>query len=207
MTNGTPLIKICGIRTEADAIAASEAGADAVGLVRAPGSTRELDLKAATELSKQVPKHLEPIGVYVEASVQDIDSLPTRWIQLHGEETPEEVTRIANATSRRVIRGFPFDPHACRAWDAHPQIDILLLDGPSAGSGQGFDHDLLAKVISTLRTPVIVAGGLNPENVGEIIRTVRPFGVDVSSGVESSPGTKDHGLIAAFCEAVHDAAK
>ena len=207
MTNGKPLIKICGIRTVADALAAAEAGADAVGLVRAPGSKRELDLKVATEISQQVPIPLEPIGVYVEASISDIESLPTRWIQLHGEETPEEVTRIANTTHRRVIRGFPFDPNACKAWDAHPQIDILLLDGPNAGSGQGFDHDLLAEVISTLKTPVIVAGGLTPENVGEIVRTVRPFGVDVSSGVESSPGTKDHGLIKAFCEAVRDAAK
>ena len=199
------MIKICGIGTMADAEAAALAGADMIGLVRAPGSPRELELASAKKIAAKAPEGLQTVGVYVDPSHQDVEDLPSDWIQLHGEETAEEVTAISRLSGRKVIRGFHFQPQACQLWDAHPHVAALLLDGPSAGSGESFDHGILAEVMGTLKKPIILAGGLDPENVAESIRLMRPWGVDVSSGVESKPGTKDHGRIAAFCQAVRNA--
>ena len=92
-----------------------------------------------------------------------------------------------------------------RCWNACADVDALLVDGPDPGSGQAFDHDELAALMPELTKPLILAGGLTPENVGEAIRRVRPYAVDVSSGVESAPGIKDPAKIAAFCAAVRAA--
>ena len=200
-----PLIKICGIRTPEDARVASEAGADVVGLVQAQGSPRLLDGSETTTILDQLPERLDAIPVFTNPSSEDVLAIPTRWIQLHGEESPDDVARIAMRTGRRIIRGIPFDHDACQTWAAHPNVDILLIDGARAGSGQAFDHDHLVDLLPTLRVPTIIAGGLDPDSVHRLLQTVQPFGVDVSSGVESSRGTKDHGLIRSFCQAVRDA--
>ena len=122
-------------------------------------------------------------------------------MQLHGRETEEVVARAP----RPVIRGFGFDAEEVRRWEACPHVAALLIDGPAAGSGAAFDHHALAALRTELRKPVILAGGLTPENVADAIRVVRPDAVDVSSGVESSPGVKDPERIRAFCAAVRAA--
>ena len=200
--NRTPLIKICGIGSLEDAIAAKNAGADAIGLVHYPKSPRHLDLDASTDIIKQLPTHIEPIGVFVDHDPKKISMFTTRWVQLHGNETSEDVAQLRAHTEKRIIRGFPFSEESCRTWDNHRDVDVLLLDGHSAGSGEVFDHSMLADLIPTLQTPVIIAGGLDPDNVGDLLQKVQPFGVDVSSGVEHTRGKKDHGRIQAFCDAV-----
>ena len=201
----SPLIKICGIRSVDDAVAAAEAGADVVGLVMAPRSPRLLHTSEATQILQNLPGSLEAVTLFADAQPEDIEGTTTRWIQIHGEESPDDVARIARRTGHRIIRGIPFDPETCRRWADHPDVDILLLDGPQGGSGQGFDHAQLADLLPTLKLPVIIAGGLTPDTVARLVENIQPFGVDVSSGVERTRGLKDHGLIRAFCQAVHGA--
>ena len=200
--NRPPLIKICGISSIEDALVAQDAGADAIGLVHHPQSPRNIDLDKSINIVHQLPNHIEAIHVCVDHNPHEIKKFASRWVQLHGNETPEDVSTIRAVTEKRIIRGFPFSVEACRKWDGHLDVDVLLLDSNIAGSGKTFDHSMLADLIPTLRTPAIIAGGLNPDNVGNVLEHVHPFGVDVSSGVERSRGKKDHGLIRAFCDVV-----
>jgi phosphoribosylanthranilate isomerase len=196
-----PLVKICGVRTPADLEACAAAGANAVGLVFAPGSPRELAPTEVIDLIAEMPDELEPIALFVDPANDLVDAWPGAWIQLHGEETPERVTAIAAMTGHRIIKAIPFDADAVLAWDEHPDVEILLIDGPRGGSGEPFDHAALAPLLATLAKPVIIAGGLDPETVAEVVRGLQPFGVDVSSGVESTRGIKDHDRIRAFVAA------
>ena len=196
-----PLVKICGVRTPADLEACAAAGANAVGLVFAPGSPRELAPTEVIDLIAEMPDELEPIALFVDPANDLVDAWPGAWIQLHGEETPERVTAIAAMTGHRIIKAIPFDADAVLAWDEHPDVEILLIDGPRGGSGEPFDHAALAPLLATLAKPVIIAGGLDPETVAEVVRGLQPFGVDVSSGVESTRGVKDHNRIRAFVTA------
>ena len=200
-----PFVKICGVRTAGDIAVCDACGVDAVGLVFASGSPRELDPADAIDLVATMPPGLEPIGLFVEPEIELVEVWPGTWIQLHGEESPERVTSIAAETGHRIIKAIPFEPEACRVWDEHPDVEILLVDGPRGGSGQGFDHAELASILPGLSTPVVVAGGLGPETVAEAVDAIRPFGVDVSSGVESTRGVKDHDRIRAFVAAARAA--
>ena len=203
--NRPPLIKICGISTIEDALVAKEAGADAIGLVHHPKSPRHIDRDTSTHIISKLPTHIEAIHVFVDHDPEEINQFASRWVQLHGNETPEDVSRVRAVTEKRIIRGFPFSEESCRTWDKHRDVDVLLLDGNVAGSGESFDHSMLVDLIPSLQTPVIIAGGLTPENVGDLLQHVHPFGVDVSSGVEHTRGQKDHGRIRAFCDAVRSA--
>lgn len=196
-----PFVKICGVRTEADLATCVEAGVDAVGFVFASGSPRELAIPEAMALLAGLPTGLEAIGLFVDPAMDALEAWPGEWIQLHGEETPERVAAIAAETGHRIIKAIPFDPDACRLWDEHPDVELLLVDGPRGGSGEPFDHARLAEVLPALETPVVIAGGLDPANVARVVGDHRPFGVDVSSGVESTRGVKDHDRIRAFVAA------
>lgn len=200
-THGSPFVKICGVKTETDLQACVSCGVDAVGLVMVPGSPRHLEVHEALELFAGMPAELEPIGLFVDPDMELLEVWPGSWIQLHGEETPEQVAAIAAETGQRIIKAIPFDPDACRFWDDHPAVSVLLVDGPRGGSGEPFDHARLAEVLPALETPVVIAGGLGPENVATVVHDHQPFGVDVSSGVESSRGVKDHDRIRAFVAA------
>jgi phosphoribosylanthranilate isomerase len=109
------------------------------------------------------------------------------------------------ALSGPVIRAVPFEEATVRNWDTCEGVDRLLIDSARAGSGTAFDHEALEPMLNALTTPIIVAGGLTPESIGDVIRRLRPWGVDVSSGVESAPGIKNPALIHEFCAAVHEA--
>jgi phosphoribosylanthranilate isomerase len=196
-----PLVKICGVRTPADLEACAAAGANAVGLVFAPGSPRELDPAEVVDLIVEMPDALEPIAFFADPANDLVDAWPGAWIQLHGEETPERVTAIAAMTGHRIIKAIPFDADAVLAWDEHPDVEILLIDGPTGGGGMRFDHAALAAILPELAKPVMIAGGLDPEIVTDVVRHLQPFGVDVSSGVESTRGVKDHDRIRAFVAA------
>jgi len=202
-------IKICGIRDEDAALAAADAGADAIGFVFARGSPRTIDPERAFEIQAILPPFVSTVGVFVNASVDafcDIEeTCPSTLAQLHGSEDEPTV----RACGPGIIRGIRFDPAAIAAdlarWNAIDEVDALLIDGSSGGAGAAFDWAALSPHLAHLSKPVILAGGLTPENVGDAIRAVRPYAVDVSSGVERERGLKDPALISAFCEAVRKA--
>jgi phosphoribosylanthranilate isomerase len=194
-------IKVCGVRTPEDALAAARAGASMVGLVFAPGSPREIDRSKAEAILAALPPGVEPVALLAGAT--PVHPVLHWWrgrVQLHGEEDEAACEAIA-ARGHAVMRGFAFTPGAVRRWDACRAVDTLVVDGPRGGGGVGFDHEALARMMDGLRARVLLAGGLTAANVGAAIDTVRPWGVDVSSGVERERGTKDHALIDAFCRA------
>jgi phosphoribosylanthranilate isomerase len=202
-------IKICGIRDVETALVAAECGADAVGLVFVPGSVRRVEPEAAWEIACALPPFVAKVGLFVDAGSsryhEVMERCPCDYGQLHGSESVEEVLECGP----RVIKAVRFDPATIEAefekWNEVAEVEALLIDGGAGGEGKALDWAALARVQDACVHPIILAGGLTPQNVGEAIRVVRPWAVDVSSGVESSRGVKDAGLIEAFCEAVRAA--
>jgi phosphoribosylanthranilate isomerase len=202
-------IKICGVTTPDAARAATDNGADAIGLVFVPGSPRVIDPAKAWNIVRTLPPFVASVGLFRNATVdQYIETerqCPTDFGQLHGDE-PEEVVQQCGP---RVIKAIRFDAATIKddlaRWSAIEEVDAVMVDGGAGGEGTAFDWDALARAGHACSKPLFLAGGLTPENVGEAVRTVRPFAVDVSSGVESSPGVKDASKIEAFCAAVRAA--
>jgi len=196
-------IKICGITSDDLALAAAAAGADAIGLVFVPASPRYVLPGPAQRINKSLPPLVSVIGVFVNPSDPDLQNWRGQWVQMHGSENEPQLARVTQ--NRRIIKGFKFSPAEVSRWDRCPHVSAMLIDGSFGGKGETFDHEKLAALMPTINTPVILAGGLTPENVGAAIRAVRPFGVDVSSGVETSRGVKSATLIREFCQAVREA--
>ena len=196
-----PLIKICGIQSAEMAAVAVGAGADAIGLViEVPGSPRNLSFDEAEAIAATLPPRIMKIAVVRDSDPEIAARWRATWFQLHGVE--DEQTVACFARTKHVMRGFRFDVEQVRRWDACPDVDILLVDGSTGGAGEAFRHEQLAELMPQITKPVVLAGGLTPDNVADAIATVRPFAVDVSSGVESAPGVKDGDLIRRFCAAV-----
>ena len=202
-------IKICGIRDEDGLLAAADAGADAVGFVFVESSPRWIEPRTAWHLAGLLPPMITTVGLTVDLSLDDFaeieSSCPTGLNQLHGNE-PDEIVRTLGPDLIKAVR---FDPDTIndrlRHYDAIDEVTAILVDGSDGGQGEAFDWSLLAGASQDIAKPIILAGGLTPQNVGEAIRTVRPFAVDVSSGVEKERGVKDPALIEAFCRAVREA--
>lgn len=219
-------IKICGVRDPDTAHAAVDAGADAIGLVFVEGTPRHVsDLEHAARIIDALPAFVEPVGLFVNAAAQDIRlksaTLGLRTIQLHGGETPDFARALAPL---RVIRAFPFSegdlPQRLQPWRNCPNLAAILVDAPppsdpgtppgqTGGHGDTFDWNALASQLQAGLLddlpPLVLAGGLTPDNVDQAIRLLQPFAVDVSSGVESSRGVKDHQRIRDFCLAAQRA--
>lgn len=199
-------IKICGIRTVEAAHAAAAAGADAVGFVFHPASQRFIEPEDAFAIMASLPPFVSTVGLFVNATLEKFSEIeercPTTLSQLHGEE-PIEVVEACGPGVIKAIRydGATIEQELAR-WSAVDEVDAILVDGSAGGAGQTFDWNALAAAKHACSKPLILAGGLTPSNVAEAIRAVRPWAVDVSSGVESAPGVKDAGLIRAFCAAV-----
>lgn len=202
-------IKICGVRDVETALVAAECGADAVGLVFAPGSRRRVEPEDAWAIASSLPPFVARVGLFVDATAEQchaiMEQCPCDLVQLHGDESVE----TARAYGLRAIKALRFDPATIqsefRTWEDVAEIDALLIDGGSGGQGVSLDWKALADVQHSCVHPIVLAGGLTPENVGEAIAILRPWAVDVSSGVEREPGVKDPALISAFCEAVRQA--
>ncbi len=199
-------IKICGVRDTDTARAAADARADAVGLVFVDSSPRCVDKATAARVVASLPPFVEPVGLFVDTSAGDIREVcgatGIRTVQLHGREPLAVLDGLAGL---RVIRALPFDPDKigdALKWDADARVSSLLFDAAQGGSGEAIDWHGLAAAAHGFSKPLILAGGLTPDNVAQAVSVVRPYAVDVSSGVESSRGVKDAGLIRAFCEAV-----
>jgi phosphoribosylanthranilate isomerase len=204
-------IKVCGIKDAEAARVAAEAGADAIGFILVPGLPRTIEPEDAARIMYALPPMVNSVGVIRDLSVDEFADLeqrcPCELMQLHGSEDDRTVA----ACGPGVIKAFKFDAQTIdadlRRWSRLAEVAAVLVDGSSGGAGESFDWARLADAMAgvPLPKPVIVAGGLDPDNVGEAIRACRPWAVDVSSGVESAPGVKDHGKIRAFCQAVRDA--
>jgi phosphoribosylanthranilate isomerase len=197
-------VKICGITSEEDALLAVAMGADAVGFVFAP-STRQVAAVRVADIVKRLPPEILTIGVFRDHAAEQVVSICNqaglRGAQLHGRETAQQ-TRWVKARIPVVIKAFPGgDPALDRA--AEYGADAILLDSATPGSGRVFDWSLAEGAPSGLR--VILAGGLTPENVTDAIERVSPWGVDVSSGVEESPGRKDPRKVRLFINAARAA--
>lgn len=193
-------VKICGVTTEEDALLAVAMGADAVGFNFVPSSPRFIAASRAADIAKRLPPEVLTVGIFRDEAPARVVELTNqaglRAAQLHGRETPEQ-TRWVRERVPVVIRALPGgDPALARA--AEYGADILLLDSASPGSGKVFDWSLAEGAPSGMR--ILLAGGLNPDNVAEAIDRVRPWGVDVASGVESAPGVKDPTLVRRFIQ-------
>jgi phosphoribosylanthranilate isomerase len=203
-------IKICGLTREVDVDAAVNAGADAVGFVFYQGSPRHVAVARAVELAQRLPPFVTPVGLFVNASAQEVNAvlaaIPQLVLQFHGDESPDECRGYGRPYLRaaRMRPGFDLLDFAA----AHAAAQALLLDTHAegfGGSGKVFDWSL---VPANVPRPLVLSGGLHAANVAEGIARVRPWAVDVSSGVESAAsgkGIKDAAAIRRFCETVREA--
>jgi phosphoribosylanthranilate isomerase len=200
-------VKICGVTRLEDARAAWEAGADALGLNFYSRSPRYVHPEQAAALARTRPVLGAVIGVFVNESPEVIRArvrdCGLTAVQLHGDEPPEACAGYGVPVLKALrVRG-PEDVERARAYVGVGEVAGLLLDGAApgyGGGGVGFDWSLVARLLS-VGVPVLVAGGLTPANVQEAVRATRPYGVDVASGVESSPGIKDLHAVRAFVRA------
>jgi phosphoribosylanthranilate isomerase len=197
-------VKICGITNAPDALAAVEAGADALGFMFYEPSPRHIAIRQAAEIIRELPPFILKAGVFVDASedvvLRAIGDCGLNLLQFHGQETPEYCTqfglmsmkafRIRDAASLTSLQNYATD-----AW----LLDAFNTD-KLGGTGEKFNWELAIEAKKSGR-PIFLAGGLTPDNVAGAVQMVQPFGVDVSSGVEAAPGKKDHGKVREFIKA------
>lgn len=201
----TTRIKICGITQPDHARAAADAGADFVGLVFHDASPRAVDRAAAERVLQALPARVQPVALLVNATAEH--PVLAWWrgaVQLHGDESEATCAAIA-ARGHMVLRGFACTPDSLARWDACDGVELLVLDGPRPGSGEPMTMPDLGGLLPRLRHRALLAGGLTPTTVAAQIAANKPWGVDVSSGVERERGAKDAALIQAFCRAVREA--
>jgi phosphoribosylanthranilate isomerase len=202
-------VKICGVTNFEDALAAVAAGADALGFMFYELSPRNVAVNVAADIIRQLPPFVSKVGVFVNSAEETVRLAISKCgidtLQFHGDESPEfcrrfpplktyKAFRVENLESLGVLPGYRTD-----AW----LLDSFV-EGKQGGTGAKFNWDLAIES-KKLGRPIILAGGLTPENVADAVRKVRPFAVDVSSGVESSPGKKDHAKLRKFIEAAKTA--
>lgn len=201
-------IKICGITRAEDGLAAARAGADAIGLVFYPPSPRHVTVAQASEIARALPPFVTTVGLFVNPEAEEVEAvlhqLHLDLLQFHGEEPPEFCRRFGMPYLKavRVKTGVDLIQYA----DFYPDAKGLLLDawveGVAGGTGKSFDWGLIP---AQLPLPVVLSGGLDPSNVETAVRRVKPWAVDVSSGVEAARGIKDAAKIAAFVQGVRNA--
>ena len=203
-----PKVKICGITNLTDALAAADAGADALGLMFVEASPRHVSMTVAADISRQLPPFVIKVGVFVNAPeelvVRAIGECGLNLLQFHGDEAPEYCQQFSVMT----IKAFRIrDAESLQSLPIYT-TDAFLLDsyvaGKTGGTGEKFNWDLASQA-KQFGKPIFLAGGLTSENVSAAIRQVQPYGVDVSSGVESAPGKKDIAKVQAFITAAKKA--
>lgn len=216
-------IKVCGITNVEDACEAAAAGAEAIGLNFYAQSKRYVAPALARRIAAAAPPEVVVVGVFVNAPIEgirevvEVDDVRLDLIQLHGDEPPEFVVELTRRLSLPVMRAFAFGRDGPRSVGRYvgqcsrngcpPRMILVDADCPGSygGTGKTADWAAVGDMPREGLPPLILAGGLTPENVGEAIARARPAGVDVAGGVESSPGRKDAGLVRAFIEAARGA--
>jgi len=200
------LVKICGITRGDDALAAVGAGAGALGFIFWPGSPRFIDPFRARKIVSALPPFITAVGVFVNQPLEYVNGVASLVrlgaVQLHGDET----TGFASAITVPIIKAIPLAAAGEAAVAEWPAATTLLLDvhDPVKRGGTGRTIDWTGAAAVAARRNVLLAGGLTPDNVADAVARVRPFGIDVSSGVERAPGIKDHQRLRALFEALHD---
>jgi phosphoribosylanthranilate isomerase len=200
-------IKICGLTREADVDDAIDAGADALGFVLYAKSTRHVSLERAAELVQRLPPFVTPVLLLVNASPHELrcatEAIPQALLQFHGDETPEQCDAAARPYLRaaRMAPGIDLLDFAARFASAQAMLLDTFVSG-YGGSGEVFDW---SQIPPSVPLPVVLSGGLNPANVTDGVLAVRPWAVDVSTGVEVSKGVKSGPLMRRFCKAVREA--
>jgi phosphoribosylanthranilate isomerase len=200
-------IKICGLTREADVDDAVAAGADAVGFVLYPKSPRAVSAARAGELARRLPPFVTPVLLFVNATAAEVDAalqaVPHALLQFHGDESPAQCEAAARPYLRaaRMAPGLDLLDFAARFASASALLLDTHVDG-YGGGGKSFDWSLVPPGVPL---PVVLSGGLSAANVIDGVRRVRPWAVDVSSGVESTKGIKDAALMRRFCDAVREA--
>jgi phosphoribosylanthranilate isomerase len=199
-------VKICGVTRLEDALAAARLGADALGFNFWPRSKRFVAPAAAGEIVRSLPPGLATFGIFVDPTRDEVlaalEASGVAAVQLHGDEPPA----LCASLPVPVVKAIRVEDGRSLAKLASYEVRAFLLDAPSpgyGGSGASFDWTLAAAIATEL--PVLLAGGLRPENVAEAVRTVRPLGVDVASGVESAPGVKDPARMELFIRLAREA--
>ena len=202
-------IKICGITNLDDGLEAIAAGVDALGFVFVPNTPRYITPSQAKLVIKQLPPFITNVGLFVDSEIDEIEDIVNHCklnaVQLHGDESPEMCSQISLQT--KVIKSFHVkkELQVLRNEIANYRVDAYLLDtfikGKAGGTGQTFDW----RIAEGLSQRIILAGGLTPDNIGTAIAQLQPYGVDVSSGVEKSPGKKDTNKIYSFVRQVRKA--
>ena len=197
-------VKICGITRVEDALAAAAAGADAIGLVFYAKSPRAVDIEQARAILAALPPFVTTVGLFVDAELSELErilaSVPLDLLQFHGDESVQQCEAFGRPYIKalRVKAGDDIAAQVAR----YPSAQGILLDayveGVPGGTGEAFDWSLIPQ---TLSKPLILAGGLRPDNVAEAVSRVRPYAVDVSGGVEASKGVKDVEKVGAFIRA------
>ncbi|MDA0699764.1 MAG: phosphoribosylanthranilate isomerase [bacterium] len=203
--SGRVRVKVCGVTRASDAVMVEAAGADAIGVIFAAGSRRRVDLAQAADVLAPLGPFIARVGVFVDPTPSEVDAaisqLRLQVVQVHGAVAADvrDAVRGRAALVRAVSWGQAFDADEVAAWP----VDAVLVDGPRAGSGERFDWTEAAVLARLPRW--VLAGGLDPLNVADAIARLRPYAVDVASGVEASPGIKDATKVAAFMAAVRAA--
>jgi phosphoribosylanthranilate isomerase len=203
------VVKICGLTRVEDAEATVDAGADWIGLNFWPRSRRYVTVEQALAIAEVIPGDVKKVGVFVNAPLPQVIDIAGRvgldLVQLHGDETADDARALGRPYVRALRIGSARDVEAIAAWDT----EYILLDTPSAGyggSGQTFDWSLAASA-RRFGKKLLLAGGLDADNVARAVREVRPFGVDVAGGVESAPGLKDAAKLRRFVDAAKGRAR
>lgn len=198
-------IKICGITRVADLINIAHAGADAIGLVFYPPSPRNVSIQQAAELLSHLPPFVTVVGLFVNANADTVREVMAQVsldvLQFHGDETPDYCAQFGKPYLKaiRVKAGVDLQQCAARFHSAQGLLLDAYVEGIHGGTGASFDWALIPK---DLPLPVILSGGLDPQNVAAAILQVQPYAVDVSSGVEAAKGIKDAGKVSGFVNKV-----
>jgi phosphoribosylanthranilate isomerase len=199
------LVKICGITRVEDAEAAVDAGAGAIGFVFWPASPRFIDPYRARAIRSRLPPFVTAVGVFVNQPLEHVSGVASLVrlgaVQLHGDETPGYAARISTPVMKAVSVGPGFGERIA-VWPAGMTL-LLDVHDPVARGGTGRTIDWSSAAAVAAERRVLLAGGLTAENVADAVARVRPFGIDVSSGVERAPGVKDHQRLRALFEALH----
>ena len=202
-----PRVKVCGVTRPDDAVLAASLGACAIGMIFWPGSPRAVDRARARDIVLALPPFVATVGVFVDQPMDDVlsiaDVVGLTAIQLHGDEAPGAYARLP----RRVIKAVAVSgPSSADAALAVPACATVLLDAHDpvrrGGTGRSIDWSIASRIAR--QRPVILSGGLGPENAAAAVDAVRPYAIDVSSGVESSPGRKDEARLRALFAALHE---
>ncbi|HXX63802.1 MAG TPA: phosphoribosylanthranilate isomerase [Bacteroidota bacterium] len=197
-------VKICGITRLEDALAAADEGANAIGMIFAPSSARYVTAERARAIISELPPFVMPVGVFVNAPraeiLRTIEVARIQCAQLHGEESPADVTDFPVPVIKGFRVGEDFDVRALAPY----KVSAYLLDsyspGARGGTGKTFDWNVARSALPYGR--IILSGGITPANVAEAVRAVHPYAIDLSSGVESSPGIKDRSKIRALFDEI-----